>query len=435
MDPGRRLFARRGFRQLLAVRFASQWGDGLFQAALGGAVLFNPERQADPLAVAAGLAVLLLPYSLVGPFAGAFLDRWDRRRVLVFASLLRGVGILGLALMVGTGVDGVPLFLGALAVTGVSRFVLAGLSASLPHVVAPQQLVTGNVIAATAGAAMTAVGAACAIVLREVLGPGNVGSAWVTTIAVLGSLIGAAVAFRFRPKELGPDEMDEPPQAMVAVAHGLTDGVRAVAAVPTVAAAFGALAAHRLAFGISTLLTLLLFRYAFTDEGLMRGGLIGIGEAILIAAVGLGVAALVTPALVRWLGRATTVRIGLVVGVAASLGLAATLTLPAVLIAAFVLPTAGQIIKLCADAAVQAEIGDAVRGRVFSLYDAVFNVCYVLAVTAAALLSPPNGDAPLLLTIAAGVYVLGLVVHEWQLRRARAARATSAEQPAPEPTP
>ena len=41
----------------------------MFQAALGGAVLFNPERQADPLAVAAGLAVILLPYSVVGPFA------------------------------------------------------------------------------------------------------------------------------------------------------------------------------------------------------------------------------------------------------------------------------------------------------------------------------------------------------------------------------
>jgi hypothetical protein len=356
--------------------------------------------------------------------------------VLVFASLLRAVGIIGLAVMVGTGVDGVPLFLGALAVTGVSRFVLAGLSAALPHVVTPQQLVTGNVIAATGGAAMTAVGAACAIVLRELLGTGNVGSAWVTTIAVLGSLVAAAMSVRFRPKELGPDEMDEPPQAMVAVARGLADGVRAVAAVPTVAAAFGALAAHRLAFGISTLLTLLLFRYAFTDEGLMRSGIVGIGEAIVIAAVGLGVAAVVTPLLVRWLGRAITVRIGLVVGVVASLALASSITLPAVLIAAFVLPTAGQIIKLCADAAVQAEIGDEVRGRVFALYDAVFNVCYVLAVTTAALLSPPDGDAPMLLAVAAGVYVLGLVVHEWQLRRARdrADRANRPVQRTPEST-
>ena len=76
------------------LRFATQWGDGMFQAALGGAVLFNPERQADPLAVAAGLAVLLMPYSIVGPFVGTLLDRWDRRRVLIVANAARVVLIV-----------------------------------------------------------------------------------------------------------------------------------------------------------------------------------------------------------------------------------------------------------------------------------------------------------------------------------------------------
>ena len=41
------------YRRLLATRLASQWGDGLFQAGLAGAVLFNPERQADPAAIEA----------------------------------------------------------------------------------------------------------------------------------------------------------------------------------------------------------------------------------------------------------------------------------------------------------------------------------------------------------------------------------------------
>jgi len=31
-------------------------------------------------AIAAGFLVLLLPYSIIGPFAGALLDRWDRHR-------------------------------------------------------------------------------------------------------------------------------------------------------------------------------------------------------------------------------------------------------------------------------------------------------------------------------------------------------------------
>ena len=52
------------------------------------------------------------------------------------------------------------------------------------------------------------------------------------------------------------------------------------------------------------------------------------------------------------------------------------------------------MVKLCADAGVQSEVGDEVRGRVFALYDAVFNVCYVLAIAVAALLAPPTGVAP-----------------------------------------
>ena len=89
---------------------------------------------------------------------------------------------------------------------------------------------------------------------------------------------------------------------------GFVDGARATMATPSVAASFLALAAHRLAFGISTLLTLLLFRYAFTDAGAgpVRAG--RVGEAVAAGAAGLGVAALLTPWMVRHLGRPRTVR-------------------------------------------------------------------------------------------------------------------------------
>ncbi|PBJ47399.1 MFS transporter, partial [Mycobacterium avium subsp. hominissuis] len=86
------------FWRLLQVRVASQFGDGLFQAALAGALLFNPDRAADPLAIARAFTVLFLPYSLLGPFAGALMDRWDRRLVLVGAN----VGRLVLIAAIGT---------------------------------------------------------------------------------------------------------------------------------------------------------------------------------------------------------------------------------------------------------------------------------------------------------------------------------------------
>ena len=410
----------RGYRRLLAVRFATQWSNGMFQAALGGAVLFNPERQADPLAVAAGLAVLLLPYSVIGPFAGALLDRWDRRRVLMFANLLGAATTVAVAASVFAGLAGPALYIGALAATGTTRFVLAGLSTSLPHVVPARNLVEANVLAVTAGAGVSALGAASAIGLRAVLGSGDAGSAGTTLITTAGPLLAALFAAGFHRGSLGPDRVNEPANAVRAVLRGFVDGVRAAAATPSISASFAALGAHRLAFGVSTLLSLLMFRYSFTDDGVLRSGLPGIGEAVVLAAAGLLAAAVVAPWLVRQWGRPRTVRVALLVAAAAQLSLAALLSLVTVMVVAFVLGLTGQIVKLCTDAAVQTEAGDEVMGRVFALYDVVFNVGYVIAVAAAAFLSPPDGRAPWLLGAAAALYAAGLLLHNQQLhRRAR----------------
>jgi MFS family permease len=128
-----------------------------------------------------------------------------------------------------------------------------------------------------------------------------------------------------------------------------------------------------------------------------------------------------TPWLVHRVGRAKTVRVALVAAAVTQVALAAWLRLPAVLAAAFLLGLAGQMVKLCADAGVQSEVGDEARGRVFALYDAVFNVCYVIAITAAAILGPEDGYAPSLVAAAAAVYLIGLLAHDAQLRRRRPA--------------
>ena len=410
-----------GYRRLLTVRFSAQFSDGMFQAALGGAVLFNPERQADPMLVAAGLAVLLLPYSLVGPFAGALLDRWERRRVLVVASLVRVVLTVAVAATVYVGEAGAPLYLGALAVAGLSRFVGAGLSVGLPHMVPRENLVEANTLAVTAGAGMSATGAAAAIGLRALVGAGDTGSAITTLASLLGGLVAALVALGFRRRSLGPDRAVAQQRGAVATAlRGLLDGARATTATRSVTASFLALAAHRLAFGVSTLLMLLLFRYTFVGMGPLQAGLAGIGQVVLVAAAGLGLAALVTPwAVLRW-GRAPTVRLALAAAAAGQLVLAWMLTLPVVFAVAFLIGLAGQVLKLCTDAAVQGEAGDGVLGRVFALYDIVFNVGFVAAVSAAAVLSPPDGRAPALLAATAGLYLLGLLGHDLALRWRRA---------------
>ncbi|MGQ0718927.1 MAG: MFS transporter [Pseudonocardiales bacterium] len=407
----RRLLGTRGFGRLLSSRFAAQWGDGVFQAGLGGAVLFNPERQADPIAVAAGLAVLLLPYSLVGPFAGALLDRWDRRRVLAIANLLRAIPIVLVALAVGTGVAGVPLYVGALLVTGVSRFVLAGLSAGLPHVVPRRHLIEANALAATVGAAVTVFGGICAVGLRSVLGSGNIGSAWVTAGALVGSLVAAAVLAGLDRGQLGPDSTDEPSETTRAVARGLRDGLAAAVRVPSVAAGLVALVAHRLSFGIATLVALLLYRNSFTSDGLLLAGLGGVGQLLVAGALGLLLAAVLTPLLVARFGRQRTVRGALVAAALLIVTLGLPMVMPTMLAAAFALSTAGQVVKLSLDATVQGDIGDEARGRVFALYDTVFNIGYVLAVALAATVIPPDGHAPELILLAATAYLIAAALH------------------------
>src|SRR5258707_11724096 len=101
------------FWRLLELRAVSQFGDGLFQAGLAGALLFNPERAAGPWAIAGAFAVLFLPYSLLGPFAGALLDRWDRRAVLIGANLVRLLLMIGVATLLAAGAGELAILCGA----------------------------------------------------------------------------------------------------------------------------------------------------------------------------------------------------------------------------------------------------------------------------------------------------------------------------------
>ena len=95
------LLRGRWFRRLFAVRVASQFADGVFQVALAAYLIFAPERQPSPTAIAAALATVLLPFSVLGPFVGVFLDRWSRRQVLALSNFIR----VGMVLLLAGGVN------------------------------------------------------------------------------------------------------------------------------------------------------------------------------------------------------------------------------------------------------------------------------------------------------------------------------------------
>ena len=167
----------------------------------------------------------------------------------------------------------------------------------------------------------------------------------------------------------------------------------------------------RLSFGIATLVTLLLYRYSFTSDGLLLAGLAGIGQVIAAGAAGMLLAAVLTPLLIARFGQGRTVRGALLAAGIMIIGLGLPMTMITMLTASFALAAAGQVIKLSLDAAVQGDIGDETRGRVFALYDTVFNIGFVLAVALAATVVAPDGRSPVLMLLAAGGYLVAAALH------------------------
>lgn len=409
-----------GAFRLTLVRFAGQLGDGMFQAALSGAILFNPERETDPLAIAAGFAVLLLPYSVIGPYAGALLDRWDRRLVLLLANIVRGLLIIAVALGLLAGTAAGPLLLLALAVVGISRFTAAGVSAALPRVLAQQWLVPANSVLATAGSVCAAAGAAAAVAVIGMLGAGDTASAVAVAVSATGSVAGVLLAAGFRPRTLGPEtQPGRTVGAVRAVLAGLLVGARAVRGSVDVSAAMIGIGVHRLVFGADTLIMVLVLREAPSNATTGDGGLIGFGVAISTAAAGMLLAALLAPFLIPRLGRARTVLLGLSCAIVVQLVFVLPIALAEsadatrhahhlLLVGAFLFGLAGQTIKLTGDAAMQIDIPDDRRGQVFALQDTVFNIGFVLAVALAALTVPADGRSIVVIVAGAGCYAVGI---------------------------
>lgn len=432
--PGhlRRALVHRGFRRLYLVRLAGQFGDGVFQASLAGAVLFDPNRQAHAADIAAGFAILLLPYSLVGPFAGVLLDRWWRQRVLVNANLVRAVGVVGVGSEIAAGVHGQPFYASALVVISVNRFVLSGLSTALPHVVQAEELVTANAVSTTSGGLATTAGGGVALALRFALGSGNTGYAALAIAACVPYGLSALIARGFGQEALGPDDVERASRERARdVAAGLVDGARHVWDTKSALYALSMIGLHRFCYGITTLTLLLLYRNYFTGEGVLRAGIGGLAQVLALVAVGNALAAVVTPFAARHLGFVRWPVVLLFVAAATQLGLMLTFSMPLMLVAAFCLGVAAQGIKICVDTIVQRSVSDQYRGRIFSLYDTLFNVTFVGSAVATAALLPESGHSPTAVAVLGGIYVLDAVGYLALTSRQRDPVATFAPEPRP----
>jgi MFS family permease len=184
--------------------------DGLFQSALASFVLFSPERQANALSAALGFAVVLLPYSVVGPFVGTILDRVSRQRALLYSNLVRSANLLLVALLIFSGSTGVELTIVVLIAFGVNRLILAALSAGLPLLVDSKSLITANAIAVTGGSVLVVVGGGIGVGVRALVDGAAIADhadALLIVLAAIGYFAAGLFTSRLNKYEIGLKNM------------------------------------------------------------------------------------------------------------------------------------------------------------------------------------------------------------------------------------
>jgi MFS family permease len=414
------LLRLRDFRKLFTVRLVSQTGDGMFEVGLATLFFFSPENASTATGAAVAFAVLLLPFTVVGPWAGVLLDRWRRRQVLFVGNLVRVAITLVIALILLTGGLGPAVYVLALANLSINRFMLSALSASLPRVVAGRLLLTANSLTPTLGAAAAIVGAAAAFALGLVLEPGRSRDATILAVAALVFAAASALATRMGRDLLGPDTRAKTEamwHALHSLGRGLVDGARHLRRRGTPARALAVMATHRFVYGVVFIASILISRNLLEDPANTNAGLRTFGTVLAASAVGFVLAVVLTPVLSPRTGPHAWIVYCLVLAAASQFLLTATIARWAVLVGAAALALAAQGAKIAVDTIVQLDTDDAFRGRAFALYDVLYNAAFVGAAALAALVLPDSGYSRAVFAALALVYLATAAIYLARSRR------------------
>ncbi len=404
LERAREALRGRDFRRLFAIRLVSQSADGLFQAALVASVVFNPERQSTIAGFAVATALVTLPFSVLGPFTGVFIDRWSRRRILVVAPWLRSAPAL--LTLLDPSHQPLAFYLAVLWVFSVNRFYLATAVAVVPRLVPTEDLLVANSLSIVGGTVALLAGVFVGGWVADLAGAGPV------VLAAAVMWIGASSIAARITTPLLPHALPEAPvrDELQRLGRELADGVRRLARTPRALGPMASIALDQFGQGLVLVLSLFVFRDRFREgvgsfSNLIGAG--GLGVLLGIATVG---------ALERLLPKERIVSRAFALGGLALLAVSAHVTPWTVLLASFLVGLTFAWKKVPVDTLVQEALPDGYRGRVFAVYDVAYNLARVLAGFAAIPLVPALGEARIAALIGLAFLLYAPVLPRWLAR-------------------
>lgn len=360
-------------RHLLSAQWIAQSADGLVQAAFANLLILEPDGA--PLRILAVSALTLLPYSLIAPFMGVLVDRWERRRILVLTNAIRAGLVLLISVIVHITEAEAVLYVSLLSILGLGRLFLTTKGAVLPVVLHEKALIKGNALSGGGGMIAALAGGILGVGAVAVFDTANALFAGTLLYGIASrqaSLIADPLAHPSRPDEALAT-------AAARVLAELKDGAseiwrRAGARIP-LAGVF----VVRTAAMIAAISAILIIKREFPGAGEEVGRLSASALALGAAGVGAFLGAVVAPRLSVRLPGARLMLLGFAVSGIGIVVLGGIISIPAVLGLTFIGGLGSFLAKVSVDALLQEELPDGYRGRGFAIYDILFNMATVAA--------------------------------------------------------
>jgi MFS family permease len=369
----------------------------LFQASLVASLVFSPENQKTAEGFFYATLIIALPFTVIGPFAGVFIDRWRRRRILQLAPLAKAASAL--LVLVEPGHAGVAFYAGSLLALSINRFFLTTTNAVVPRLVATNHLLVANSIATVGGPVSFLTGVFVGGKLVDATS-----EAPVVIAAIVGWLIVSTIASKLA-SDLRPHQptsgTDRLGRELARVVAELRDGARRLAGAPRAIGPITSITLDQIGQGLLLILSLVVFRRRFEEGVGSFSNLIGVG--------GLGV--LTGILTVGWLEqrfrKERIVAGAFLVGGIVTCVVAFHITGWSILLASYTVGLTFAWKKVAVDTMVQEALPDGYRGRVFAIYDITYNMARVVAGAIAVGLFP--GDPPSATREAGSLIAIGVV--------------------------
>ncbi|WP_270940643.1 MFS transporter [Romboutsia lituseburensis] len=132
----------RNFFLLWQGQLVSVFGDALYSMALGFWVL---QETGSTTIMGSIMALVTIPRIILGPFAGVIVDRCDRKKLIIFGDLIRGIGMLIIAILALNGSLKIWMVMLMGIVLGIcSSFFNPSIQSVLPEIVPSDKLIKAN---------------------------------------------------------------------------------------------------------------------------------------------------------------------------------------------------------------------------------------------------------------------------------------------------